>query len=144
MHSKSRNLSFYGWTIVFVFVFLVASCQSSRTKVTFEWKPVISLDLAGYKIHYKTNSSGAPYDGKGLAEGDSPIVVPLRRLKNPNDPRFTVHGLRKDETYFFAITAYGFEGKECRYSDEIQYPPLVPMLLVRNMISVSTQVKHWR
>jgi hypothetical protein len=144
MHSKSRNLSFYGWTIVFVFVFLVASCQSSRTKVTFEWKPVISLDLAGYKIHYKTNSSGPPYDGKGLAEGDSPIVVPLRRLKNPNDPRFTVHGLRKDETYFFAITAYGFEGKECRYSDEIQYPPLVPMLLVRNMISVSTQVKHWR
>ena len=144
MHSKSRNLSFYGWTIVFVFVFLVASCQSSRTKVTFEWKPVISLDLAGYKIHYKTNSSGPPYDGKGLAEGDSPIVVPLRRLKNPNDPRFTVHGLRKDETYFFAITAYGFEGKECRYSDEIHYPPLVPMLLVRNMISVSTQVKHWR
>jgi hypothetical protein len=144
MHSKSRNLSFYGWTIVFVFVFLVASCQSSRTKVTFEWKPVISLDLAGYKIHYKTNSSGPPYDGKGLAEGDSPIVVPLRRLKNPNEPRFTVHGLRKDETYFFAITAYGFEGKECRYSDEIQYPPLVPMLLVRNMISVSTQVKHWR
>jgi hypothetical protein len=144
MHSKSRNLSFYGWTIVFVFVFLVASCQSSRTKVTFEWKPVISLDLAGYKIHYKTNSSGPPYDGKGLAEGDSPIVVPLRRLKNPNYPRFTVHGLRKDETYFFAITAYGFEGKECRYSDEIQYPRLVPMLLVRNMISVSTQVKHWR
>ena len=144
MHSKSRNLSFYGWTIVFVFVFLVASCQSSRTKVTFEWKPVISLDLAGYKIHYKTNSSGPPYDGKGLAEGDSPIVVPLRRLKNPNDPRFTVHGLRKDETYFFAITAYGFEGKECRYSDEIQYPPLVRMLVVRNMISDPIQVRHWR
>ena len=136
MHSKFRNLSLYGCTIFVFFVFLVASCQSSRTKVTFEWKPVISLDLAGYKIHYKTNSSGPPYDGKGLAEGDSPIVVPLRRLKNPNDPRFTVHGLRKDETYFFAITAYGFAGKECRYSDEIQYPPLVPMLLVRNMISV--------
>ena len=144
MHSKSRNLSFYGWTIFVFFVFLVASCQSSRTKVTFEWKPVTSLDLAGYKIHYKTNSSGPPYDGKGLAEGDSPIIVPLRRLKNPNDPRFTVHGLRKDETYFFAITAYGFEGKECRYSDEIQYPPLVPMLLVRNMISVPIQVRHWR
>ena len=136
MHSKSRNLSLYGWTIFVFFVFLVASCQSNRTKVTFEWKPVTSLDLAGYKIYYKTNSSGPPYDGKGLAEGDSPIVVPLRRLKNQNDPRFTVHGLRKDETYFFAITAYGFEGKECRYSDEIQYPPLVPMLLVRNMISV--------
>lgn len=136
MRSKSRNLSLYGWTVVLVFLFLLASYQSSRTKVTFEWKPVISLDLAGYKIHYKTNSSGPPYDGKGLAEGDSPIIVPLRRLKNPNDPRFTVHGLRKDETYFFAITAYGFEGKECRYSDEIQYPPLVPMLLVRNMISI--------
>ena len=142
MHSKSRNLSFCGWTIVFVFVFLLASCQSSRTKVTFEWKPVISLDLAGYKIYYKTTSPGPPYDGKGLAEGDSPIFVPLRRLKNPNDPRFTVHGLRKDETYFFAITAYGFEGKECRYSDEIQYPPLVPMLLVRKMISVPIQVRH--
>ena len=135
MHSKPRNLSFYVWTIFVVFVFLLASCQISRTKVTFEWKPVISLDLAGYKIYYKTSSPGPPYDGKGLAEGNSPIVVPLSRLKNPNDPRFTVHGLREDETYFFAITAYGFEGKECRYSDEIQYPPLVPLLLVRNVIS---------
>ena len=135
MHSESRNLSLYGWTIVLVFVFLLGSCQSRRIKVTFEWEPLTSLDLAGYKIYYKTSSSGPPYDGKGLAEGDSPIVVPLGRLKNPNDPRFTVHGLRKDETYFFAITAYGFEGKECRYSAEIQYPPLVPMLLVRKMIS---------
>jgi hypothetical protein len=134
MYSKSRNLSLYGWIIVVVLVFLMASCQSSRIKVTFEWEPLASLDLAGYKIYYKTSFSGPPYDGKGLAEGDSPIVVPLGRLKNPNDPRFTVHGLRKDETYFFAITAYGFEGKECRYSNEIQYPPLVPMLLVRNKL----------
>ena len=135
MHSKSRNLSCYGWTIVVIFVFLLSSCQSSRTEVTFKWKPLISLDLAGYKIYYKTSSPGPPYDGKGLAEGNSPIVVPLSRLKDANDPKFTVHGLRKDETYFFAITAYGFEGKECRYSDEIQYPPLVPLLLVRNVIS---------
>ena len=135
MHSKSRKLSHYGWTIVLVFVFLLASCQSSGVKVTFEWEPVISLDLAGYKIYYRTSFSGPPYDGKGLSEGDSPIVVPLSRLKNPNHPRFTVHGLKKDETYFFAITAYGLEGKECRYSNEIQYPPLAPMLFVYDMTS---------
>ena len=72
-----------------VFIFLLVSCQSSRIKVTFEWESVTSLDLAGYKIHYKTSFSGPPYDGKGLAGGDSPIVVPLGRLKNQNDPRFS-------------------------------------------------------
>ena len=51
-----------------VFIFLLVSCQSSRIKVTFEWESVTSLDLAGYKIHYKTSFSGPPYDGKGLAE----------------------------------------------------------------------------
>jgi hypothetical protein len=68
MYSTSKNLSLYGWTIVVVFIFLLVSCQSSRIKVTFEWESVTSLDLAGYKIHYKTSFSGPPYDGKGLAE----------------------------------------------------------------------------
>jgi len=118
-----------------VFVFLVASCHSGRTTVTFEWEPVTSLDLAGYKIYYKTSSPGPLYDGKGLARGNSKIVVPLSRVKNRNDPELAVQGLRRDEAYHSAITAYGFKGNECRYSNEIQYPPLVPMLVLRSRIS---------
>jgi hypothetical protein len=77
--------------------------------------------LAGYKIYYKTESEAPPYDGTGLTEGNSPIAVSLSKLKNPKNPEFTIHGLNKDKTYFFTVTAYDKSGRESGFSEVILF-----------------------
>jgi hypothetical protein len=95
--------------------------QGNGPSVTLGWSANTEPGLAGYKIYYKTESKIPPYDGKGLTEGDSPIVVPLERLGNPNNPEFALHGLNKDKTYFFAITAYDSAGGESGLSESIAF-----------------------
>jgi hypothetical protein len=82
--------------------------------VTIAWDPNTDPDLAGYKIYYKTESSGPPYNGTGFIEGDSPIDV-------GNQMEFTLHGLIDDVNYFFAATAYDTEELESDYSEELIY-----------------------
>ena len=95
------------------------TAQSNGPSVTLGWSANSEPGLAGYKIYYKTESKTPPYDGKGLTEGDSPIVLPLEKLDNPNNPEFTFHGLNKDKRYFFTITAYDAKGRESRFSEVI-------------------------
>jgi hypothetical protein len=83
--------------------------------------PVYCLDISlawtsepvvdGYKIYYKSGSSGPPYDGDGAAEGDSPIDVEWV-------DEFTLRALPDDEDYYLAITAYNEYG-ESGYSNEV-------------------------
>jgi hypothetical protein len=80
--------------------------------VTLAWDPNSEPDLAGYRVYYKTGYSGAPYDGTGAIEGDSPIDV-------GNVTEFTVHGLTNGVTYFFVVTARDTEGLESDYSNEV-------------------------
>ncbi len=93
--------------------------QSDVPSVTLGWSTNSEPGLAGYKIYYKTESEAPPYDGTGLTEGNSPIVVSLSKLKNPKNPEFTIHGLNKDKTYFFTITAYDNKGRESGFSKGI-------------------------
>lgn len=103
------------------------STQVHAQEVTLTWDSHSGPGLAGYKIYYKTCDKyprlGPPYNGTGIIEGDSPILVPLGKLKDPDNPQFTIHGLDKTAIYFFAVTAYDSEGKESNYSKEIRYPP---------------------
>jgi hypothetical protein len=103
------------------------STQVHAQEVTLTWDSHSGPGLAGYKIYYKTCNEyprlGPPYTGTGIVEGDSPILVPLGKLKDPHNPEFTIHGLDKTAIYFFAVTAYDSEGKESNYSKEIRYPP---------------------
>jgi hypothetical protein len=92
---------------------------SYSPSITLSWVGNSDSDLLGYKIYYRTNSTFPPYKGTGLVEGDSPIIVTLSTLKNPEDPEFTIHGLDKNKTYFFAITAYDKKGKESGFSSGI-------------------------
>ena len=107
----------------------VQSSAKSRTirtnaaDITLQWDANSEPNLAGYKIYYKIGFSGPPYDGNGAAEGDSPLVIPLQGLNNPNSPQFKIHGLNKGETYFFVITAYTTDGKESGYSGEVSITP---------------------
>jgi VCBS repeat-containing protein len=81
--------------------------------VTFVWT-ANQDNVDGYRLYYKTGSSGPPYDGTGAAEGSSPIAT-------GNVTSFTIHDLQATETYYFALTAY--EGtSESAYSDELVLP----------------------
>ena len=95
--------------------------QGNGPGVTLGWSANNEPGLAGYKIYYKTESKTPPYDGTGLTEGNSPIDVPLKSLKNPASPEYTLHGLNKDKTYFFTITAYNKSGSESGFSEVIVY-----------------------
>ena len=98
--------------------------QRSTIAITLQWDASTSANLAGYKIYYKVDSLGTYYDGKNLKEGDSPITIPLAQLNDIRNPRFTIHGLRKNTTYLFAVTAYSTTGQESPSSNEIKYSTL--------------------
>lgn len=83
-------------------------------EVILAWDASIEPDLAGYKLYYKTDTSGPPYNGTGATEGDSPIDV-------GNLTEFSVHSLTDGITYFFVVTAYDIEGLESGYSNEVVY-----------------------
>jgi hypothetical protein len=86
------------------------------TDVTLAWDPNSEPDLAGYKLYYKTESSGPPYDGTGAIEGDSPIDV-------GDVTEFTIRGLTDGVTYFFVVTAHDTEGLESDCSNEVNTDP---------------------
>lgn len=76
-------------------------------------------DLAGYRLYYDTDSAGVPYNGTGLAEGDSPIVVPVASLTDPSNPDFILSGLESGITYHITVTSYDTSGNESGYANEV-------------------------
>jgi hypothetical protein len=101
-------LSFVSLTLILGLFSTLAYCS----EVTLAWDPNTEPELAGYKVYYKTKSSGPPYNGTGPPEGDSPIDV-------GNVTEFTLDGLSNGVIYFFAVTAYDTEGYETYYSNEV-------------------------
>lgn len=102
-------------------VFFMVRCAHSAETLGLEWTANTETNLAGYKIYYDTDQSGPPYDGTGLAAGESPIDV-----KNVNEFSFNEIDL-KAKNYWFVVTAYSVEGFESGYSNEVNtIPPGVP------------------
>ncbi len=94
-------------------ILLFASMACAGTSVTLEWDANTETDLAGYKMYYKVGpSGGAPYDGTGAVEGDSPIDIV------GNVATFTFSNLLSG-TYWFVVSAYDTEGLESDYSNEV-------------------------
>ena len=101
------------------------SWSASPKSITVSWQPSITnedgtpcTDLAGYKIYYDKDKSGVPYNGIGIQEGDSPILLPLSIFTDPAKPEFTLHGLTSG-TYYIVVTAYDTSVNESGYSNEI-------------------------
>jgi PKD repeat protein len=119
-----------------VFVLLLFSCfWAGRldASVTVAWEKSVTnqdgspcTDLAGYKIYYDTDQSGAPYNGSSLDQGTSPIVVPVSSLSDPNNPDFVLSGLTPGMTYRLAVTAIDSRSNESGYSNEISATETAP------------------
>ncbi|MBW2604979.1 MAG: hypothetical protein JRE28_11805 [Deltaproteobacteria bacterium] len=93
---------------------------------SFAWDKNIEPDIAGYYIYYKIGATGAPYDGTGADEGDSPIKIPLSSLNDPENPEYAIHGLSGIGTFYFAATAYDIYDNESGYSKELSYQISAP------------------
>jgi hypothetical protein len=91
--------------------------------ITLGWAANSDSDLAGYYIYYKSGTSGAPYNGTGVREGNSPIKIPIGSLSDPSNPAYTLHGISDTQTTYFVLTAYGTQGNESGYSNEVYYRP---------------------
>ena len=99
------------WAFISAFVLLI-SClltPSYASDVTLTWDTDIQVE--GYKIYYKTGSSGPPYNGTDAAEGDSPVDVGWAS-------EFTLRALSDNYDYYFVVTAYTQDG-ESAYSNEV-------------------------
>ncbi len=100
--------------ILSLFALLVPG-QSYGMDFSFEW--IANPEpLSGYKLYYKIGeNSAAPYEGTGLNEGASPIL--LGKVTT-----YTVTGLSPDKTYHFALTAYNEDG-DSGYSTIVTVSP---------------------
>ncbi len=93
------------------FLMLSIPIQSYGRDVSFSWTANSESSLIGYKLYYKEGSSSAPpYDGKGLIEGDGPILI------DGDATTYMVTGLSTEKTYHFVLTAYGDDDVESDYS----------------------------
>ena len=124
-HIALRDGLVKGIFALFFFI-ICAGTNGAEASITLAWQPSTTnadgtpcTDLAGYKIYYDTDQSGAPYDGADLAQGASPITVPVSSLADPSNPAFVLSGLTTGTTYYIAVTAYDTSSNESGYSNEI-------------------------
>ena len=106
-------------SIVCLLFFLASTSPSYSAEVTLAWDANTESDLAGYKLYYKTGSSGEPYEGKRIDQGDSGISILLDSLATPDNPSFSLTGLQENEFYYFVVTAVNSSGLESGYSTEV-------------------------
>jgi len=120
---------FLTFTAVFFPVLFCLVSEGFARDVTLQWDANTETDLAGYKIYYKTASSGGAvlsnYNGVGANEGNSPVNMLLSQDENTdiNVVEFTLHGLNNDQTYFFVVTAHNTAGLESSASNEAYANP---------------------
>ncbi|MFH1933246.1 MAG: hypothetical protein ABIN18_16855 [Pseudomonadota bacterium] len=99
-----------GCSVVALLFCFVTPCHA--IDITLAWDANTEPNLAGYKVYYDTDGSGAPYNGTGAAEGDSPIDV-------GNVTEFTLSDLSDGKVHYFTVTAYNDERLESGYSNEV-------------------------
>lgn len=78
---------------------------SSTGSVTLSWSANGESDLAGYKIYWGTSS------GNYTASGSPTVIGKVTT--------YTVTGLQRNTTYFFALSAYDTAGNESALSAEV-------------------------
>jgi hypothetical protein len=106
--------------LLFLSISLLPPTTASAVDITLKWDAVYQsgVEVAGYKMYYKSGSGGPPYDGTGGNGGSSPIDIPIASLANPDLPELLITGLA-DEVWYFVCTAYDVGGNESEFSNEV-------------------------
>ena len=112
--TDSINHTWASWKrlMLLILMFLAWCTPSYALDITLQWDANTEEDLDGYKVYYKTETSGPSYNGTGAVEGSSPIDV-------GDTTEIILHGLDEDVTYFFAVTAYNAGQLESGFSNEV-------------------------
>jgi len=120
----TRILFYFLFTVFFLTTFLIPAVAFSAA-LTLAWDPNFEADVAGYKIHYGTESR------------DYIHVVDISKQTS-----CTISGLVPRVVYYFAVTAYDIDHNESAFSEEINYQvptsashksmPWIPLLLLDN------------
>jgi hypothetical protein len=93
---------------LFLFFFL-SNSTSYAAHVTLTWDPPVdSTYVAGYIIYYGTAS-------KAYSQS----------IDVGNTTTYTVSSLNNGQIYFFATTAYNYDGEQSVYSNEIRNRPSI-------------------
>ena len=115
MKTLSTQLANLAKLSLLCFSLLLIPVQSYAIDASFTWT-ANAEPVTGYKLFYKTGTDNTPpYDGTGLTEGDSAILL-------DNVTSTTVTGLSPDETYQFTLVAYNDAG-DSDYSTVILIEP---------------------
>ena len=120
---RQKRILFYTFILITSAIILCPKPLIYAADVTLAWTGNTEPDLAGYYIYYKSGTSGAPYNGTGVDEGDSPIKIPLGDFADPANPEYTLHGLSDTKTSYLVLTAYDTEDNESGFSNEVSYQP---------------------
>lgn len=99
-------------TVVFV------ASTALAADATLKWDGV-DEEITGWKLYYDTDGPGPPYEGTGLAAGDSPVDIPIEMLDDPMNPEVVLAGFPSCVRTWFALTAYNDAG-ESDYSNEVE------------------------
>jgi len=91
-----------GCSVIALLFCFVTPCHAMD--ITLAWDANTEPNLAGYKVYYDTDGSGAPYSN----EIDVEDVT-----------EYTLRDLPDGEVHFFAVTAYNDEELESGYSNEV-------------------------
>ena len=97
--------------ITAIFILLSESFAFSAD-VKIIWNPNNEPDLEGYRVYYKYYKKDKfcpPYDFYGY--------ITVKELDDPAEPNFTFTGLKNNQKYYFAVTAYDTKGLESYYSN---------------------------
>ena len=87
--------------------------------VTLQWDENPEADLAGYKVYYKTGTSGGePYNGTGVIIDDFYVESTDSPIDVGNRTEVNLKGLDEEVIYYFVVTAYNTSGLESGYSNE--------------------------
>jgi hypothetical protein len=140
--SWQKQILLYTFTLITSAIILCPKAPVYAADVTLAWTGNTESDLAGYYIYYKSGTSGAPYNGTGVNEGNSPIKIPLGVFANPANPEYTLHGLSDTETSYLVLTAYDAEDNESGFSNEVSYQPSTAPTLSSLSISGSDFVSE--
>ena len=120
---RKRRTLFYTFIFITSAIILCPKPLLYAADVTLAWTGNTEPDLAGYYIYYKSGTSGAPYNGTGVDEGNSPIKIPLGAFADSANPEYTLHGLSDTQTSYLVLTAYDTEDNESGFSNEVSYQP---------------------